>query len=267
MTGTIDWQGAVGDVWADEWQRTDRTFIPVDSALFATVTAGDLLPTRILDIGCGAGGTTLAFAARFSEASLIGLDLSERLLAVARARDTARRCTFVAGDASSWSGASGFDLLVSRHGVMFFDEPVAAFRHLRTLALPGGRLVFSCFRAASANPWTALIPGPPPGDPHAPGPFAFADRGRVAAILAAAGWQHAQAQALDYPYVAGEGDDPVSDAVGFFRRIGPAARMLASLSDSDRHAALDAMRRGCADYRDENRVVFPAAAWIWSAAA
>lgn len=268
-----EWTGRVGDVWAEEWRRTDRSFVPVDAELTRTAFAcvADVEAPQILDIGCGAGTTSLALARHLPDARIIGIDLSLALLDVARTRaQDMPQCRFVQADASRWTGEAAFDLLVSRHGVMFFADPVAAFTHLRGLARPGGRLVFSCFRAPSLNRWASgLASFMPPGDsdPSAPGPFAFADEGRVRDILARAGWRAAGAQAVDYGYVAGEGDDPVADALGFFLRIGPVARAARELDDPGRARLLGGLDALVREYHEGNRVSLPAAAWIWSAIA
>ena len=100
-----------------------------------------------------------------------------------------------------------------------------------------------------------------------PGPFAFADEARVKDILTAAGWTSPSATPIDYLYRAGEGDDPVADAVSFFARIGPTARALRDALETDRHAALAIVSAACERYRVGNAVDFPAAAWIWTATA
>jgi hypothetical protein len=132
-------------------------------------------------------------------------------------------------------------------------------------------LAFSCFRAPSLNPWASgvagHVPSTVPADPHAPGPFAFADEARVAGLLKAAGWRDAAAVPLDFEYVAGTGDDPILDAVGFFLRIGPTAAAIRQLDGADRQLLIDALHAFVATYHAEGRVVFRAAAWIWSATA
>lgn len=273
MTDTSEWRGRVGDAWAEEWRRTDRALAPVQQALLDTLLP--LLPpnSAVLDIGCGAGGTSLALAEARPDAQVTGLDLSEALVATARDRAQGR-VTFAVGDASTWVSANGhrFDALMSRHGVMFFDDPVAAFAHMRGLAEPGAPLVFSCFRSLDENRWVAeLVPivarfapeqaaAPPP----AQGPFAFADPDRVRAILADSGFVSADIVSLDLDFVVGEGDDPVAEALTYFRRIGPFAAMLRDLEAGDRDTALAMAAEVAADHLRGNRIVFPAAVWIVS---
>lgn len=270
---SFEWTGRVGDVWAEEWRRTDRSLEPVNAALVAAAAArlGDATEPRILDIGCGAGTTSLSLADRLPAASVTGIDLSGALLDVARARaGNTTRCRFDQGDASRWTGATDFDLLVSRHGVMFFADPVAAFAHLHSLARAGGGLVFSCFQSPALNVWASglahLMPAAG-GDRFAPGPFAFAEEGHVAGILSQAGWREPAAEPLPFDYVAGEGPDAVAEAIDFFQRIGPVARALRELDDAPRQRLQDGLAAFVREHHDGARVSFPAAAWIWSATA
>ena len=268
-----EWKGRVGDVWAEEWRRTDRSFAPVDAALVdaAAVRVAGVDGARIVDVGCGAGTTSLSLATRLPDAAITGVDLSQALIEVARSRVSAgENVRFEQGDASAWRGETGLDLLVSRHGVMFFADPVAAFAHLRTLVRPDGGLVFSCFRSARENPWASglshLMPANTP-DPNAPGPFAFADPDHVARILARSGWRDAVPRPLDVDYVAGGGDDPIADAIDYFRRIGPVARALRDMDELGRARLVDGLAALVREHRAGDRVSFPAAIWIWSATA
>jgi SAM-dependent methyltransferase len=269
MTNTSDWQGKVGASWAAEWRRTDRSFAALNAALVDRVASRAPANARILDVGCGAGATSIALAERLPRAQIFGIDLSDDLVAVALARaDGLAR--FEQADASQWT-SSDFspDLLVSRHGVMFFDDPVRAMGHLLGVVEPGGQMVFSCFRDRSENDWAnevmALLPSPPPFDPHAPGPFAFADQARVTAILAEAGWADIAAEPLDLAYVAGAGDNPVDDAVDFFSRIGPAAPVIRALQGEARDAFLAGLVAMARKYLRDGPVSFTAAVWIWTA--
>lgn len=275
MTDATEWRGRVGDAWAEEWQRTDRSLAPVQQALLDALLP--LLPPDpvVLDIGCGAGATSLALAAARPDARVTGLDLSEALVAAARARADGR-ALFESGDASNWTPADGrrFDALMSRHGVMFFDDPVAAFAHLRGLAAPGAPFVFSCFRARDENPWAAelapvmlrfapeLAAAPPPRQ----GPFAFADPDKVRAILTEAGFTTPRIAPFDCDFVTGDGPDPVAETLAYFGRIGPFAALLRDLGDSRRDEALAMVEAIAAAHRSGDRVVFPAATWIVSCA-
>jgi SAM-dependent methyltransferase len=177
------------------------------------------------------------------------------------------------GDAEALAASEGpFDLFFSRHGVMFFPDPVRAFQVLRSAASPGASLVFSCFRSWDSNPWAAELASaaagktlPPPG--REPSGFAFADPDYVRQIFGASGWTAAEARAVDFLYVAGEGDDAVGKAMSFLTDIGPASRVLQSLTEPDAEAGLTRMRAILEDHFDGARVTFPAAAWIWSAKA
>lgn len=273
MTDAFAWQGRTGDVWAEEWCRTDRSFADLSRHLDAAIAAAAPIDGRALDIGCGAGATGLALAAARPSLAIQGVDLSDGLVAVATRRAAAANIAnarFTVGDAAAPSGGP-FDFAFSRHGVMFFDDPVAAFTAIRAAMAPGAPLVFSCFRTAAENGWAVALAqalarsAPPPGT--APGPFAFADPGRVSAILAAAGWRDAVPQAIDFAYVAGAGDDPVGDALTLFRRIGPAARALAEAPEADRPPMVAALRAMLESYIHADTVRFTAAAWIWSARA
>lgn len=272
MTTRTEWQQRVGQSWAAMYRQTDRSFSVMTQQLLDRISA---MPGQmVLDIGCGAGELSLAIARARHGATVVGIDVSEDLVAIARERGVNHdNASFEVDDAASWS-KEGFapDLLVSRHGVMFFDDPVAAFSHLRGLAQPGAGLMFSCFREPRLNPWmgglAALLPrdaSAPPSDPHAPGPFAFADDARVAGILEAAGWRDVAFVAVDYPYIAGAGADPAGDALRFFSRIGPAAAVLAGLEAERKEEVRAAVHSWLEANRSGDLVAFPAAAWFVSA--
>ena len=269
MTDKAEWQGGVGRTWADEWRRTDRSFAALTRSLLASIAA---LPGRdIVDIGCGAGEVSLALAQARPDSRVLGIDISADLVAAATIRAAGRpNCAFALADAATWQPDRGApDLYVSRHGVMFFADPVAAFAHLARVAQANARLCFSCFRGADENPWasgaTQLLPNVEPGDPSAPGPFAFADPDRVRGILSRAGWDEIAFEPVDFRYVAGAGDDPVADALAYFSRIGPAARAMRTLPEAQRIGFRERLERFVAAHRVGDEVLFDAAAWIVTA--
>ena len=278
MVEASEWQGRVGEAWAEEWRRTDRALAPIGDALAARAAeslAGIARPA-ILDVGCGAGATSLALADRIEGAAVTGIDLSEPLVAVARERAAGRAgLRFEVADAASWSGADGFDAIVSRHGVMFFPDPVAAFAHLRALGTPDARLVFSCFRARSENEWVSVLlpilerfaPEALAGPPPPIGPFSLADPARIEALLTGAGFDRLEVEPLDCDFVTGMGADPVAETIAYFRRIGPFAAMLRELDGDSETAAIEMLRAVAVDHLSDGVVRFGAAAWIVTARA
>lgn len=270
------WNSKVGDTWARMQERLDRAFTPVTTALLslAAPQAGE----TALDVGCGSGETTLALAGAVGEhGSVIGVDISEQLLGRARERAEAllSDAEFRNADAASLDDEGDFDLIVSRFGVMFFDNPVAAFANLQRLAAPAGRLVFACWQPPAENLWATLpmqvlgglIAEMPAADPHAPGPFAFADPARVHAILAEAGWHDIAFDDLPFAMVVGEGEDPVAAAVQFNLRIGPAARAVRDAGPAVEAAAPELLAAALAPYRAGDCVALPGAVWLVSARA
>lgn len=271
MTGASDWQGRVGQNWAAEWERTDRSFASLTPQLLHAIAAepGD----RVVDIGCGAGELSIALANARSHAKVTGIDISEDLIRAAKERARGRgNLAFEVADAAAWESAAGpVDLFVSRHGVMFFDNPPSAFTHFAQIAARGARLVFSCFRSATENLWAneigRLLPPAKPAAPvpFAPGPFAFSDPDHVRACLK--GWHDVRFEPFDFVYVVGSGTNPVADALSFFSRIGPAAAAIRTLPD----AARATFERGLLELVQSRhvggRVCFPAAAWLVTATA
>jgi SAM-dependent methyltransferase len=265
----MDWQAQVGRSWAESYRLTDRSFSGLTERLLERIAERD--GNAVLDIGCGAGELALAVARQRPGAEVLGVDVSADLVTVASERGALHgNASFVHADAASWSDKDfAPDLLVSRHGVMFFDDPPAAFANLHAAAAEGAKLVFSCFRAPGENPWAseigALLGVPPGANPTAPGPFAFADPDHVAAILTAGGWKDPHFEAVNFAYIAGKGDDPVEDALALFRQIGPAAATLRALDDEQRARAEGWLRDWLEEHRSGNLVAFSAAAWIVSA--
>ncbi|MBX9885466.1 MAG: methyltransferase domain-containing protein [Novosphingobium sp.] len=271
MTGAQDWQGRVGQNWAEEWERTDRSFAALTPYLLEAIAAEP--GTRVIDVGCGAGELSMAVAAARPDAQVTGVDISGELIEAAQSRAAGlANLSFTVADASAWQAdGTAPDLYVSRHGVMFFTNPPATFAHLAARAAPGARMVFSCFRPAAENPWAMdiarlLPPGKPaPAVDFPPGPFAFADPDHVRRCLR--GWRDIQFQPLDFAYVAGSGTNPVADALSFFSRIGPAAAAIRILPDQARAAFERGLLELVQSRHVGGRVCFPGAAWLVTATA
>ena len=265
------WATASGVAWAELWEHTDRGLEGFASHLLsAMLTSSPEGGFRAFDVGCGPGSTSIALADSRPDASILACDISPALVRVAKGRTADRpNIEVVHGDAEVVAAERGpFDLIFSRHGVMFFADPVQAFRSFRAAARPGASIVFSCFQDWLANPWASELASaaagesvPPPG--REPSGFAFADPHYVSEILAASGWTAAKHSGVSFNYVVGT----VDSAMAFLTRIGPASAVLASLPDDEREEARNRMRHVLEGRLDGGSVSFPAAAWIWSAKA
>jgi len=269
-----DWNGQSGERWVAYQARLDAMMAVFGQA--AIEAAAPATGERVLDIGCGAGASSLDLAARVGAGGhVLGVDISEPLIGRARAlapQDTP--VLFQVADASSTELPEGaFDILFSRFGVMFFDDPTAAFAHLRRALKPGARVAFVCWRGMAENDWVRLpmgaikgiVPPTAPPDPEAPGPFSFGDRGRVARILTAAGFTDIAIAPFDASIPFGEGgtrDAAIDDAVEMTLEVGPLSRALAYQPDDIRARASAAVRAAFAGLPGERSVMIDGAAWI-----
>jgi SAM-dependent methyltransferase len=285
MTSGGDWSARVGATWAAEWRRTERAFGDVARLLDDAIVAVAPENGIAADVGCGVGSTALALAAARPGLHVTGIDLAAPLTAIARERAAVvaphtvrgaggdRRVDFLVGDAAALLPTlAPLDLIVSRHGVMFFDDPVTSFAAMARAARPGASLVFSCFRAREENDWATALDAavgvlPRSTGAYAPGRFGLADHALTQNVLAAAGWIGATATRHDVRYVVGAGDDPIADALAFFRRIGPAASALAAAAPEERAAIERRIVAALAARIREGTVAFTAAIWIWVARA
>jgi SAM-dependent methyltransferase len=266
------WNEQAGPKWVRHQEVLDQQIAPHGEAMLDRV---GLRPgERVLDVGCGCGGTTLEIAARVgAKGSVTGLDISGPMLAHARQR--AKRAglaglEFVQADAQDSALAeSGYDAVTSRFGVMFFADPVRAFANLRGTLAKGGRLGFICWRTVRENPWVTLpmmeaarfVELPPPPGPDEPGPFAFGERDRISAILSDAGYVEVEIDPFDHPMRLGASAD-LESAVEMTLAIGPLSRLITQVEESLRPAIRDAVRSALAAHHSPEGVALPSAAWI-----
>jgi SAM-dependent methyltransferase len=231
----------------------------------------------VLDIGCGCGDTTIELARRVAPGgAATGIDISAVMLERARQAARAQRiaASFERADAQTHAfPAASVDVVYSRFGVMFFADPTAAFANLRRALRPGGRLSFICWQSLPENPWMfvplgaalQVLPPPPLPAPDAPGPFAFADSGRVGGILSGAGFIDVQFQDVRQTLRIGSGAG-IDQTVDFLLQMGPAAAALRESSDPTlvpRVAA--AVREALVPYATDDGIRMPSASWIVTA--
>ncbi len=243
-----NWDGAVGEHWVAEADRYDRMIRPFGEQLLATAapTTGD----HVLDVGCGNGALALAVARAVApDGSVHGVDISGPMLAEARRRAEVagvKNATFEQGDAQVHpSPQTAFDLVLSRFGVMFFDDPLAAFINLAGGLRPAGRLAFSCWQEVLSQEWIMVpavaalehVPVPSLGEPG-PGPFSLADRDATRVLLQEAGFDNIEISELIAPMWMGVS---VADALAFMRSTDFAEVMFADVSPDAAEAAWDAI--------------------------
>ena len=210
----------------------------------------------MLDVGCGAGETTLDAARAASAGTALGVDLSAAMLAVARARAAATgvdNVSFLQADAQVHPFPPGaYDVVIGRTSAMFFGDPEAAFANLATALRPGGRLVLLVWQGLEHNEWLRCILGamaagrdlaPPP--PGTRGPFALAEPDRVRGLLLGAGFADLALDDVRRPMWFGEDAD---DATAFVAGLN--AWMLRGL---DGPAGTGARRPGPDDARARDR--------------
>ncbi len=264
------WNDRTGRSWAELGDLLDRMLEPFVPLLLKEIEP--VAGLQVLDVGCGAGALTLAAAGRGAEA--LGVDISRPLIEAARSRARSLgtgSARFVRADAQVHEfEPEGFDALVSRFGVMFFADPAAAFRNLRSAVRPGGRLACVAWRSPAENDFMTaaeraaadLLPALPGRLENAPGQFGFADPARVRSILADAGWAEVEARPLDVECRLTEAELRL-----YARRMGPVADLLPSLDEATRSEVEPRVDRAFARYLSEGEASFTAACWMVTARA
>lgn len=271
------WNGDAGKRWADCDALMESILSPITAALLEHLDLDGC--KAALDVGCGGGSQSVQLARRLGPGSTVtGIDISAPMLAVAREKANApapdcAKLEFVQADASSFAfEAQGFDLLFSRFGVMFFDDPQAAFANMATALRPGARLAFACWRGLRDNDWawlplqTALqhVPPPEPPDPHAPGPFALADEDRVNDILSGAGLTDIAMQTHAATMVFGD-DGTLEGAISQLARIGPLSRLLAEQPDEVERQVSAGLATDLQPYFSDGALRLPGSVWFVTA--
>lgn len=266
------WNGPAGQAWVDLQAALDRLFLPFEVHLADTAAAASA--RRVLDVGCGTGATTLAIARRLGGAAhCTGVDVSAPMIALARERAAREGLAvdFAVADAQTQAFApAAFDLIVSRFGVMFFDDPVRAFANLRMAATGHASLHGIAWRSAAENPFMTaaeratapLLPDLPARRADGPGQFAFADADRVRDLLERSGWQAIELRPLDVDCVM-----PESELARYAMRLGPVGLVLSQADADTRAAVSSAVRAAFEPFVQGGNVRFTAACWIVAARA
>ena len=260
-----DWNGDTGDFWAAHAERLNEGVAGYHGHFFEAAAID--VEADVLDIGCGSGQTTRDAARRASDGFALGVDLSSRMIDLARRtaeRERVPNARFEQADAQNHPFADGsFDIAISRNGAMFFGDPEAAFVNIARALRPGGRLVLMSWQPFEKNEWirtfrSVLAAGrelPPPVG--AAGPFSLSDPERVRHVLTSAGFTDVRLRGLSEPMYFGPDPD---DACRFVST--QFAGLLDELDANARARALDALRAGMAAQQTDRGVLYDSAAWI-----
>jgi len=258
-----------GRTWVEMQDVLDRLFAPFEGPLIEAAYPGEA--GRVLDVGCGAGATTLAMARRLGPKGFcLGLDISGPLVAAAKVRAAAEglsSVTYVHADAQTYAfEPNGFDAVISRFGVMFFDDAEAAFANIKRAARHRAKLAFLAWRSPAENPFMTtalraaapLLPSLPTPNPDAPGQFAFADRDKVRRILDASGWVDIDVTPIDVPSSVAE-----QDLRAYFTKLGPVGQALRDMKDEETRARIvEALHVAFEPYLEHGTARFAAACWL-----
>jgi SAM-dependent methyltransferase len=256
------WNGESGHRWVADADRRDAVLAPVADALLAAarLRSGE----AVLDVGCGCGATTIAAADAAAPGEVLGIDLSEPMLALARERAGDRNVRFLYADAQTQRLDPGrFDVAISRFGTMFFDDPVAAFANIATAMRAGGRLSLATWQPLAANDWL-MVPGaallrfgqiPEAVTGSGPGMFAQADPAIVDRVLTDAGWTEVQVQPTDVTLRLGR---DASEATDYLAGTGIARAVLETIAPEHRKEAIAAVTDALAPHESTDGVMLGA---------
>jgi ubiquinone/menaquinone biosynthesis C-methylase UbiE len=266
------WNGRAGRAWVATQDLLDQMFKPFEDLLVEAVFAG--AGGQVLDVGCGTGSTTLAVARLLgAKGQCVGVDVSEPMITAARAR-AARESTpanFIHADAEIHVfEPMNFDMIISRLGVMFFNDAVRAFANLRRAARDDAELRFIAWRNAAENPFMTtaeraaapLLPNLPARRPDAPGQFAFADRHRVHSILEESGWAKIDIRPIDVTCTL-----PEKELARYLTWLGPVGLVLQEADERTRTQVVEKLRAAFGPYAHGADLRFTAACWMVSARA
>lgn len=270
------WNDVGGPKWVRFQEMLDRQLDAIGRLVMDAAGVAD--GETVLDVGCGCGTTTIELARRVSShGSVMGVDVSRPMLAWARERAMKGRITnvtFTLADAQTYLFRRQFDLLYSRFGVMFFEDPPRAFANLHRALNPDGRVAFACWQNIHRNPWLGMplmaamkhITIEMPANPEAPGPFAFADADRVERILDQAGFRDVDVRGHDVTISLGGGTS-LDEATGLVMDLGPLARVMVNAPPDKRSVVEREVREAISGSMTPRGVEMPGAIWLVTAKA
>jgi ubiquinone/menaquinone biosynthesis C-methylase UbiE len=285
------WNGPAGKEWSLNQARIDLAFAPLTKALIeaAKPRAGE----TIIEIGCGCGDLSLALSPPLGpDGKILGLDVSTPMLARAKARACEAaaphlaQTEFISADATDYAFDPIGDLIISRFGVMFFADPLAAFKNIGRGLKPGGRLAILCWCSLEENFWVThlfdavsdLAPKPEPALPAAasfeePGPYAFANQQRICGLLEKAGFTQVRARRITAELQLGEApaeardknSAAVEDALVLALQLGPIGALMRNADPDLQVLIKQRVQSRLANCVTNGRIELEAACWLYEA--
>src|SRR5262245_12290162 len=261
------WDGDEGAYWAEHAEYFDRSIAPYHDWFLSK--AGIRAGSRVLDLGCGTGETTLDAARSATQGAAVGIDLSSRMLDVARQRASEHEIPnveFLHADAQVHPfDAAAFDVVISRTGAMFFGEPDAAWRNVARAMTPGGRLALLTWQPLGENEWvtafmTALAGPEAPLPPPNAGPSSPSDPDHVRGLFEPAGVTDIERVGRKAPMWFGTDAD---DAHRFI--LGLMGWTLREADEAGRERAVRNLRDTMVDHETADGVLFRSGAWVITA--
>ena len=268
------WSGAGGDVWVNKQREMDIMLNPLGDRVIERLDLKS--DSKIIDIGCGCGATTLEIAKKITQGEILGVDISEPMLD--KAAETAREMSlsnisFEVKDVQvDVMPQNYFDVAFSRFGVMFFEDPFEAFKNIHSSLKEDGLLSFVCWQNASLNPWQSLsiqvikefldLPAPAP---KSPGPFAFEDKTYLEDILRESGFKGLEILDNQEDIIMFSGKS-IREACEDYLTINPVVtEMLKNSKPELTEEILEALVIKFSNFHKNDGLLFPSATWIVSA--
>ena len=267
------WNEKKGKIWISLEKNIEKMLGPLGD--HAINTLKPKVGEKILDVGCGTGSTSLKLSKLVGKEGLItGIDISEPILGFAKKQANVKRIKnikFVLADAQNFQfSENNYDAVFSRFGIMFFEDPITAFKNIRKSLKDKGRLTFICWCSREENDWINLSSNiasqflelPPKANPKDPGPFALEDHRYIEEILINSGWKNIVIKNHGEKIIVGETLDSSAE---FLSRMGPMSVPFENANEQTKEKVISALKECYSKYLTPKGVEFHFSSWIVSA--
>lgn len=260
------WDGIGGDRWVSNINRLDEMLAPTTSILMNEISKHSSKNT--LELGCGAGDLAIAASSHGHVANIDAVDISYNILDLAKKRNQNNsRINFIHCDAETYSFKNNFyDLIYSRFGVMFFNDPNKAFINIRKCIKNQGIFIFLSWDKLENNPWMdvpskaafSVLPQPPKPLGNPPGAFSLANKKIIRDILDISGFK--EINSTNHKIKMNLGG--LEHAVNFATQLGPAATPFTEAKIAKKAAAKRAIKSELAKFEQNQNIRLPGSCWL-----